>query len=339
MAVFRGERPDRVPVFECVAHDGVLEHFGGKRIAVRDRAGVLRACSRFLDLCHPALVPNEPRVTEHENGAREVVERWTTWTTERRLAPDEVAGALEEQIEQAEVWTVGGSAAQNARRWVAEADAYCGDMLYIHYGTNIPICPFDLEQGFYALADHPDLVRRWNRTVNDRNLREMDARADPGIVPVCILWNDIAAKGGLIYPPAMLDELFYPHLRQQIDLLHSRGIKALFHSDGDVTQALPELMDCGIDAFNPLEVSAGMEAKRFLDICGDRVVLVGGIDAVDVLARGTPQLVAAETKRLIDLFADTGNLIVASASGQIDDSMPLENVLAMYETVWEYGRH
>jgi len=44
-----GERPDRVPLFECMAHDGVLEHFGGAPIAVGDAAAVLRACSRCLE--------------------------------------------------------------------------------------------------------------------------------------------------------------------------------------------------------------------------------------------------------------------------------------------------
>ena len=339
MAVLSGERPDRVPVFECVAHDGVLEHFGGKRIGVGDFEGVLRACSRFLDLCHPALTPNAPAATEHENGTKVTVERWTAWTTHRRLAPDEMSALLQEQIEQAEAWEPEENTIQEWRRGAAAAQEYCDDMLYINYGACVPICPFDLEQGFYAFADQPDLVRRWNRAVNDRVLREMDARADAKLVPVCILWNDIAAKGGLIYPPALLDELFYPHLRRQIDLLHSRGIKVLFHCDGDATVALAELVDCGIDAFNPLEISAGMRVERFQEICGGQVTLVGGVDAVDILARGTPQQVAAETKRLIDLFADTGNLIIASASGQIDDSMPLENVLAMYETVWEQGRY
>jgi hypothetical protein len=69
------------------------------------------------------------------------------------------------------------------------------------------------------------------------------------------------------------------------------------------------------------------------------VALVGGIDAVEVPARGTPQDVAAKTRQLIDQFRDAGNLMVASASGEVDNSMPTGNVLAMYETVWDYGKY
>lgn len=340
MAVLNGEKPDRVPLFGCIAHDGLLEHFGGKPIAVGDYAAVVHACSQFLDLCHPALAPQEPGVFTQDDGGQLTVERWTSWSSPRPFGPNEIPAALLAEIEKHEAWKPAEAAAQAPRPARSAEAAPCADgMLYISHGACVPICPFDLEQGFYALADHPELVRRWNRAVNERVLREMDARADPRTDPVCILWNDIAAKGGLIYPPALLDELFYPHLREQIDLLHSRGVKALFHCDGDATTALPELIDCGIDAFNPLEITAGMRPEVFLEVCGSQVALVGGVDAVDILARGTPQQVAAETQRLIDLFADAGNLIIASASGQVDDSMPLENVLAMYETVWEQGTY
>ena len=175
--------------------------------------------------------------------------------------------------------------------------------------------------------------------MNARNLRYLNAVAQAASGPVAICWNDIACKGRLIYPPQLLEELFYPHLAELVALLHARGIKVLFHSDGDVTAALPRLIACGIDGFNPLEISAGMRVETFQEFCGSRVALVGGIDAVYVLARGAPDLVVRKTRELIDRFRGSGNLMVASASGEVDDSMPTENVLAMYETVWNYGKY
>lgn len=154
---------------------------------------------------------------------------------------------------------------------------------------------------------------------------------------MCIHWSDIACKQRLLYPPELLETLFYPHLAAQIELLHGRGIKVLFHSDGDVSKALPRLVECGIDAFNPLEITAEMDVPTFQEICGPDVVLAGGLDAVDVLALGSPASVAAETIRLMAAFRRHGNLIVGSASGEIDNSMPTENVLAMMDTVWKHG--
>ena len=340
MALFSGEKPDRVPIFEYLCHDGVLEHFGGRQIAVGDREGVIRACGQCLDLCHPAPVPQEPGRVEYTDGTIEQRYRWHTSTLPGAMAEDGIRDMLVEEIEQAEAWRPAPGAAAAFRKDAEATDAVAGGMLYIHLGCGCSILPFGeirLEQGIFAYADYPDLARRWNRAVNERRLREIEAVADGTLCPICIHWTDIACKQRLIYPPVLLEELFFPHLAAQVDLLHSRGVKVLYHSDGDVTEVLPRLVEIGIDGFNPLEIAAGMDAQTFREICGRRVALVGGIDAVDILARGTPELVAEETRRLMDLYRADGNLLIASASGQIDDSMPTENVLAMYETVWEYG--
>jgi uroporphyrinogen decarboxylase len=259
-----------------------------------------------------------------------------------RIDASHMAQAIIKEIELAEAWRPAPNAVESFRQEADKLAVAAGEMLYINLAASISILPFgqvNLEQGIYAYADRPELVRRWNKAVNDQHLRYIKTVANGKLTPVSIIWDDIAAKNGLIYSPAMLEELFYPHLNELIRILHSRGVKALFHSDGDVTAALPRLIECGIDGFNPLETTAGMKVENFRDICGKQVVLAGGIDAVEVLARGAPQRVVQETRALIDLFRADGNLIVASASGEVDESMPIENVRAMYETVWNYGKY
>jgi hypothetical protein len=333
LAVLSGERPDRPPIFECVAHDGILEHFGGQPIGVGDVEGVVRACSRFLDLSHPAMVPQAPR---EEPG--HVVERWSTWTLPTGTMDDaEMISAMKRGIEDAEAWQPDPKAIAAFRTRARQINAWAGDMVYIHIGAGPTILPFSIEQGIFAYADYPELARRWNRTRNESALRQIETTADKDLSPVCILWTDIAFKNKLFYPPDVLRELFYPHLKAQVDLFHSKGMRVVYHSDGDVTEALKDLVACGIDGFNPLEISAGMTLDAFTARCGKKVALVGGIDAVDTLARGTPKQVAEETRQLLRRFPD-GGLMVASSSGEIDDSMPTENVLAMYETVWNYGK-
>jgi hypothetical protein len=342
MAVFDGEMPDRVPIFECVCHDGLLEHYGGGRIAVGDAEAVVRACSKFLDLSHPALAPQNPGCIKHPDGVTEIRYRWHSSRSPMPVGAEHMEQAIIEEVKINEAWRPAPKAVRSFQEEAGRFAAAAGEMVYINLASDIEILPFgpvNLEQGIYAYADRPGLVRQWNRAVNGKKQRYLDAVADGKTSPIAIIWCDIAAKNGLIYPPAMLEELFYPHLADFVCLLHSRGIKALFHSDGDVTAALPRLVECGIDGFNPLETSAGMKPETFRDICGKRVVLAGGIDAVEVLAHGTSQRVAQETRKLIDLFRPDGNLMVASASGQVDGSMPLENVRAMYETVWDYGKY
>ena len=317
MAVFNGERPDRVPLFECMANDPVLEYWGGQPIPEGDVEGVVRACREGLDLCHPALVPQAPGRIEQADGTVQVRERWNTWTLPAQFTDDLARRrAIGDQIESAEAWDASAQRWDDAQARMATINQSAGEMVYIHLGLSCPILPFDLEQGIYAYTDYPELVGRWNQALNEKNLRDVEAQCQMPVGPVAIIWDDIAYKERLMNPPELLEKFFYPHLTRVIDLLHARHIKVLFHSDGDVSRALDDLVDCGIDGFNPLEISAGMNPTDFAGRY-PRTVLVGGIDAVEVLARGTPDLVAKRTRELIDLFRPTGNLVVASASGEI----------------------
>ena len=67
------------------------------------------------------------------------------------------------------------------------------------------------------------------------------------------------------------------------------------------------------------------------------MALVGGLDAVECLGLGSVDKVTTETKRLIDTAGKNGGLIAGSASGELDNSMPFENVMTYLETVWHYG--
>jgi uroporphyrinogen decarboxylase len=170
-------------------------------------------------------------------------------------------------------------------------------------------------------------------------LRRLACIASADVSPVVVIWCDVGIKNSLLYPPALLEEFLFPHLKEMVDLLHSRSIRVVFHSDGEVAPILRRLEECGIDGFNPLEISAGLTPERFREICGRRMALVGGMDAVEVLAYGTPAQVRQKTRALIDLFRRDGTLLMGSSSGQVDESMPTENVAAMYETTWEYGKY
>ena len=70
-----------------------------------------------------------------------------------------------------------------------------------------------------------------------------------------------------------------------MDWIHERGMKAHLHSCGLVDKFVPEFVEIGIDALNPLEVKAGMDPVALKAAWGDRLVFHGGINAVDVYKR------------------------------------------------------
>ena len=338
LAVLNGELPDRVPVFDYLIHDGILEHFGGKPIPVGDEEAMVRACSGCLDLCHPIGVPLEPGEKVLPDGTRRISERWMSWDVPpagRSL--ESLAEEIGRQTEEKEAFRPDPRKILEFKKHASDVNAWAGDMVYIHMSSICAFLPGTIEEGIYLYEDYPEQVERWVKASNRAMLQWIDAVADPEDSPVAINWNDIALKGALMYPLPLLEKLLFPALSELCDLYHSKKMKLVFHSDGDVSAALPGLVRCGIDAFNPLEISAGMDVRMFKAGFGRSTTLVGGVDAVELLAFSDPKTVADETRRYLQEAGAGGRLMAASSSGELDDSMPYENIMAYFETVWESG--
>ena len=63
----------------------------------------------------------------------------------------------------------------------------------------------------------------------------------------------------------------------------------------------------------------------------------GGVDTQQILPHGTPEEVAAETRRIIDMLGEGGGYVLNSVHN-IQADVPPENVIAMFEAAREYGR-
>jgi uroporphyrinogen-III decarboxylase len=339
MAALSGERPDRTPIFDYLIHDGVFERYLGRPVIPGEQKAILQATAECLDLCHPMPAAYEPHEETLPDGTYRRFERWMTWTVYPERSGGEMVKSLKDDIENLKS-TNHWLNPDDTASWKEDAEqkhAWAGDMVYINLGLWVPFLPGrNIEEESFYLTDYPDMCGEWNKLTTEAVLHMVQSRAEKSPAPAAIIWNDIAMKGGLIYPPYILEKYFFPGLHVLVSILHSNGIKAVFHSDGDVSAVFDRLIECGIDGFNPLEISAGMEVSHFFEKYGRKVALVGGLDAVDVLAFGNPETVAEAAKNLIHTAQKSGgSLIIGSSSGQLDDSMPLENVTAYFNTVWE----
>src|SRR5690606_3366940 len=102
---------------------------------------------------------------------------------------------------------------------------------------------------------------------------------------------------------------------------HRKGIKAHLHSCGNITPFIPELVDIGLDALNPLEVKAGMDPIQLKKKFGNDLVFHGGINAVlwdDVEA------IEAEMRKVIPVMKESGGYIFSS-DHSVPSSVSLEN--------------
>lgn len=137
--------------------------------------------------------------------------------------------------------------------------------------------------------------------------------------------------------------------RQRIKPYHSKlchFMKAhcdaaiLLHSDGAIEPLIPDLIDAGIDILNPVQVTArGMDPGELKRKYGkDLVFWGGGCDTQHVLPFGTPDEVREEVKKRLDQLMPGGGFVFNTVHN-IQPEVPPENIMAMYETVWEFGNY
>ena len=114
--------------------------------------------------------------------------------------------------------------------------------------------------------------------------------------------------------------------------------KIYYHSCGNVTALIPDLIDVGVDILNPVQVSALGDVAAWKRRFGDRLTFWGGIDTQHVLPHGGVEDVEAEVKRRSGELGPGGGYVLAAVHN-VQADVPPENILAMVEAAKKYGRY
>ena len=154
-------------------------------------------------------------------------------------------------------------------------------------------------------------------------------------IQVIVMSDDLGFQDRPIIRVNMFRELLKPLYARIIERLKSRKpeLKVVFHTDGAISSFLPEFIDIGIDATNPVQVNCtGMEntAKLKHDF-GDKLSFWGAsVSSQTTLPFGTPQMVREEVRNHIIDLAPGGGYIFASVHN-IQPDVSAENVVAIFE--------
>ena len=204
--------------------------------------------------------------------------------------------------------------------------AHCAEHnLFLTCGV---VGPFDLmtpvcghEHLLVGMALDPDwardMVQVYTRLTIEllENLFAQEGRPDGLWV-----WEDLAFKQRPFLSPAMYRELLFPAHQRIFEWAHARQLPVILHSDGFLEPLLPDLVEAGIDCLQPLEVKAGMDLLRVKQRFGDRIALIGGMDA-RTLETNDPAVVRAELEaKLPGAMAGGGYVLQVdhSVSNRVD---------------------
>lgn len=175
-------------------------------------------------------------------------------------------------------------------------------------------------------------VEFWTE-VADRALEEAGEYVD-----LVMYGDDIGTQKATLVRPELYRRVIKPQHKRMADAVKRHGKPILYHSCGSVYPFVPDLIDTGIDALNPIQVSAAeMDTKRLKREFGRDLAFWGGIDTQRVLPLGEPGEVREEVRRRIEDLAEGGGYVLCAVHN-IQPEVPPENLVAMYEAALEYRR-
>ena len=195
---------------------------------------------------------------------------------------------------------------------------------------------------FMDLAANARYAGRLIERITERILffeRRMLEQYGEGI-DIVYMADDYCSQRGPLSSPAMFRQFCVPYLRQVVELAHRHGKKFLLHVCGAVRPLLPMIVEAGVDLLEPIQVRAeGMDPAGLKRDFGRDLCFYGGIDLQQVLCQGSPQSVADEVRRMIDLLGADGGYILGPGHTYIQPDAPVTNILAMYDTAQTYRPH
>jgi uroporphyrinogen decarboxylase len=149
--------------------------------------------------------------------------------------------------------------------------------------------------------------------------------------------GDIATQDSVIMGPERWREVDKPRLEALVRSCRqiNPDVHAFIHSDGDIREILPDLIEIGFDVIDPIqpECMPPEEVKREY---GDRITLHRCGSLQQTLPFGTPEDCRQEARRLVETCGLGGGLVLG-ASNTVSFDVPVQNIAAWYEAVRDYN--
>ena len=153
--------------------------------------------------------------------------------------------------------------------------------------------------------------------------------------------DDWGTELGPIVSPKLFRQMFVGRYRQlTASIKKKRSVKVALHCCGSVLWAMEDFVDCGIDVLHPLQGDAAEmdDPVRIKKRFGEHLVFYSNMRNQSLIPRGSPDEIAADVRKKIESLAPGGGYIM-SAGHNIQPDVPPENILAVYDSAFRYGRY
>lgn len=193
---------------------------------------------------------------------------------------------------------------------------------------------FGMEQALMVMLTNPDLFRAVINRITEFYIQanELFYQATKGKLDAILIGNDFGSQTSLMVDPGSLREFVFPGTQKLIEQAKSYGLTVMHHSCGSIFPIIQDLSDLGADIIHPIQALASqMDAPNLKKHFEGKIAFCGGVDAQNLLVKGTPAEVTRKVKELKELFP-TGLIISPSHEAILPDIAP-SNIEAMFNAL------
>jgi uroporphyrinogen-III decarboxylase len=194
------------------------------------------------------------------------------------------------------------------------------------------------ENALLKIAEAPDRLARFIERLGDFLVGIVDGQvaAAGDRLAGLYVWGDVAYDHGMFFSPRYWRDVYKPQLKRLCDAAHRAGLKTIYHGCGNATAIFEDLIEAGVDAYNPLEAKAGLDVVDLKRRFGRRWAFNGNID-VRVLATNDRQKVRREI--LTKLNAAKGGGYILQSDHSVPDNVDPATYDYVIRLVREHGRY
>jgi uroporphyrinogen decarboxylase len=198
---------------------------------------------------------------------------------------------------------------------------------------------FGAENYFMYMALFPEACIRLSEALCALYLEDLEKvlSAVGSSIDIVMFADDLGGQNGPFMSSAMFRVYYLPYFRRiWARTRELTDAKILLHVDGGIEPLLDDLIDAGLEAINPVQITCrDMDARHLKDRFGERLTFWGGgCDTRDVLPRGTPEEVRRHVREQVSILNAGGGFVFTQVHN-IQADVPIENILAMYQAVRE----
>jgi len=194
------------------------------------------------------------------------------------------------------------------------------------------------ENVLYKLAEDPERIGKFIGRLGDFlvGIAQAQIAAAKGKLSGLYIWGDVAYDKGMFFSPAFWRTFYKPHLKRLCDVAHAAGLKTIYHGCGNASAVFEDLIEIGVDAYNPLEAKAGLDVVALKRQFGNRWAFNGNID-VRVLATNDRDAIRREV--LTKLNAAKGGGYILQSDHSMPDNVAPDSYDYVIQLAREYGRY